>query len=118
MDEAQNHCHREDIHDKRQILALDTPKALIDRLGGGIIRLGLPETTTEIFIAQVKTLPAVKNVSRQDSILSVQTHHSHEALIQIIQLFNTAKVTITSLEVLEPNLESVFLHLTGRRLRD
>ncbi len=118
MEEAQRLCHRVAIIDQGQIIALDTPKALIDRLGGGIIRLGLPETTTEIFIAQVKKLPAVKNVSRQDSILSVQTHHSQEALIQIIQLFNTAKVTITSLEVLEPNLESVFLHLTGRRLRD
>jgi ABC-2 type transport system ATP-binding protein len=118
MEEAERLCHRVAIIDQGEIIALDTPKALIDGLGGSIIRLGLPETTTEMFIAQVKRLPAVKDVSRQDSILSVQAHHAQEALIQIIQLFNTAKVTITSLEVLEPNLESVFLHLTGRKLRD
>ena len=118
MEEAERLCHRVAIIDQGQIIAMDTPKALIDRLGGGIIRLGLPETATEKFIGRVKGLPAVKNVSRQDSILSVQTHHSQEALAQIIQLLNTAKVTITTLEILEPNLESVFLHLTGRRLRD
>jgi ABC-2 type transport system ATP-binding protein len=118
MEEAERLCHRVAIIDQGQIIAMDTPKALIDRLGGGIIRLGLSETTTQKFITQVKKLPAVKNVSLQDSILSVQTHHSQEALAQIIQLLNTAKVTITTLEILEPNLESVFLHLTGRRLRD
>jgi ABC-2 type transport system ATP-binding protein len=118
MEEAERLCHRVAIIDRGQIIALDTPKALIDSLGGGIIRLGLPETTKQTFIAQLKKLPAVKNTSRQDNTLSVQTHHSQEALVQIIQLLNTAKTTITTLEILEPNLESVFLHLTGRRLRD
>jgi ABC-2 type transport system ATP-binding protein len=118
IEEAERLCHRVAIIDRGQIIALDTPKALIDSLGGGIIRLGLLKTTKQTFIAQLKKLPAVKNISRQDNILSVQTHHSQEALVQIIQLLNTAKVTITTLEILEPNLESVFLHLTGRRLRD
>jgi ABC-2 type transport system ATP-binding protein len=118
MEEAERLCHRVAIIDQGQIVALDTPKALIDSLGGGIIRLGLPETTKQTFIAQLKKLPAVKNISRQNNILSVQTHHSREALVQIIQLLNTAKMSINTLEILEPNLESVFLHLTGRRLRD
>jgi ABC-2 type transport system ATP-binding protein len=118
MEEAERLCHRVAIIDQGQIIALDTPKALINSLGGGIIRLGLPETTKQLFIDQVNKLAAVKSLSRQDNILSVQTHHSQEALAQIIQLLNTAKVTITTMEILEPNLESVFLHLTGRRLRD
>jgi ABC-2 type transport system ATP-binding protein len=118
MEEAERLCHRVAIIDQGQIIALDTPKTLIGSLGGGIIRLGVPESTTQAFIDQVKKLPAVKDVSRRDDILSVQTRHSQEALMQIIQLLNAAKVTITTLEILEPNLESVFLHLTGRRLRD
>jgi ABC-2 type transport system ATP-binding protein len=118
MEEAERLCHRVAIIDQGQIIALDTPKTLIGSLGGGIIRLGVPESTTQAFIDQVKKLPAVKNISRRDNILSVQTRHSQEALVQIIQLLNAAKVTITTLEILEPNLESVFLHLTGRRLRD
>ncbi len=118
MEEAERLCHRVAIIDRGQIIALDTPKALIDSLGGGIIRLGLPETTKQTVIDQIKKLPAIKDVSRKDNMFSVQTRHSREALVQIIQLLNTAKVNITTLEILEPNLESVFLHLTGRRLRD
>ena len=118
MEEAERLCHRVAIIDRGQIIALDTPKALIDSLGGGIIRLGLPENTKQTFIDQIKKLPAVKNISRRDDIFSVQTRHSQEALVQIIQLLNTAKVNITMLEILEPSLETVFLHLTGRRLRD
>ncbi len=118
MEEAERLCHRVAIIDQGQIIALDTPKALVNSLGGGIIRFGLTETTKQIFITQLKKLSAVKDVSRRDNIFSVQTHHSQEALVQIIQLLNKAKVTINMLEILEPNLESVFLHLTGRRLRD
>jgi len=118
MEEAERLCHRVAIIDQGQIIVLDTPKALISSLGGGIIRLGLTEPIKQTFIDQVKKLPAIKNVGRQDNILSVQTRNSREALPQIIQLLNTANVTIHSMEILEPNLESVFLHLTGRRLRD
>lgn len=118
MEEAERLCHRVAIIDQGQIVALDTPKALISSLGGGIIRLGLPETTKQTFINQIKNLPAVKNIGRRNNIYSVETHRSQEALVQIIQLCNKAKVNITTLEILEPNLESVFLHLTGRKLRD
>ncbi len=118
MEEAERLCHRVAIIDRGQIIALDTPKALVNSLGSGIIRLGLPETTKQTFIDQIKKLPAVKDVSLRDDILSVQTRRSQEALVQIIQLLNTARVNVTTLEILQPNLESVFLHLTGRRLRD
>jgi ABC-2 type transport system ATP-binding protein len=47
----------------------------------------------------------------------VEAHHANDALIQIIQLFNQINVQILSIETLEPNLESVFLHLTGKSLR-
>jgi ABC-2 type transport system ATP-binding protein len=37
--------------------------------------------------------------------------------VQVIQLFNERNVPILSVETLEPNLETVFLHLTGKSLR-
>lgn len=51
-------------------------------------------------------------------ILKVQANHANEALLQIVQLFNQNQIEILSLETLEPNLESVFLHLTGKSLRE
>jgi hypothetical protein len=40
------------------------------------------------------------------------------ALLQLVSILNEEQVEITSLEMEEPNLEHVFLHLTGRALRD
>jgi hypothetical protein len=40
------------------------------------------------------------------------------ALVHLLELFNRTDTSITSLQVLEPNLETVFLRLTGKRLRE
>ena len=66
--------------------------------------------------------PADKTAAESESeparpTLKVETHQPSEALIQIIQLLNQLGVKILSIETLEPNLESVFLHLTGKTLR-
>jgi len=50
--------------------------------------------------------------------VKVEATRAQEALIRLLELFNRADTEITALEVLEPNLETVFLHLTGKRLRD
>jgi ABC-2 type transport system ATP-binding protein len=44
--------------------------------------------------------------------------HSQQAIVNVIGLLNQQNLTLTSLEILEPNLESVFLHLTGKKLRE
>jgi ABC-2 type transport system ATP-binding protein len=54
---------------------------------------------------------------RVQRTLKVEAHQVKDALIQIIQLFNENNVEMLSVETLEPNLESVFLHLTGKSLR-
>lgn len=57
-------------------------------------------------------------VSVQDSRLKIQTHEARTALREVVELCTAHGVPILSLQMLEPNLESVFLHLTGKRLRD
>jgi ABC-2 type transport system ATP-binding protein len=118
MEEAQRLCGRVAIIDQGQIIALDTPKALIDSLGGGIIQLGTPPELPESLIAQVRRLPEVRSLAHTDGKLEITAQHAQHALIGVIKVFNDADVSITSLEILEPNLETVFLHLTGKRLRD
>lgn len=44
--------------------------------------------------------------------------HARDALVGVIGLLNARDINLTSLEILEPNLESVFLHLTGKSLRE
>jgi ABC-2 type transport system ATP-binding protein len=118
MEEAQRLCHRVAIVDSGELIALDTPTALIRSLGGGIIVIGLAEGYPEEIVDEAAQLSAVKAATRTDGQLKVETHRLQEALIGVLDITNKLDIGITSLELLEPNLESVFLHLTGKRLRE
>jgi ABC-2 type transport system ATP-binding protein len=125
MEEAQRLCHRVAIIDEGQIIALDTPTALIRGLGGGILVLGLEEPEAgpglgrvQAVVDRVGELPAVKSITRDDGHFKVEVHRFQEALMAVLDITNELDVRITSMEKWEPNLESVFLHLTGKRLRD
>jgi len=118
MEEAQRLCDRVAIVDEGQIIALDSPKALINSLGGGVIYLGLPPNMPAAIIEKVRQLPNVLAAAQQDGKLEITAQHAQQVLVSVIELFNEADISITSLEIHEPNLETVFLHLTGKRLRD
>jgi ABC-2 type transport system ATP-binding protein len=118
MEEAQRLCHRVAIVDEGQLIALDTPTALIRSLGGGILVVGIAESAPEDVPDRVAQMPAVKSATRTDGQLKVETHRLQEALIGVLDITNKLDVPITSIEMLEPNLESVFLHLTGKKLRE
>ena len=51
-------------------------------------------------------------------VVKVVAEHSQRAIVSVLRFLNDRDITLTSLEILEPNLESVFLHLTGKRLRE
>jgi len=125
MEEAQRLCQRVAIIDEGQVIALDTPTALIRSLGGGILVLGLedPEAGPGLgrvgtVVDQVCELPAVKSTTRDNGHLKIETFRFQEALMGILDITNQMDVRITSMEKWEPNLESVFLHLTGKKLRE
>ena len=118
MEEAERLCDRIAIVDHGEVIALDTPQSLIRGLGGGLLRVGLLNGKLPQVEAQVKTLPTVKGVSELDGELMVKTVQSRDALIDVLKVTNELDATVTSLEILEPNLEAVFLQLTGRKLRN
>jgi len=117
MEEAELLCHRVGIMDEGHIIALDTPQNLINTLGTGIIHIGVRDGD-EGLAAQLRTLPQVRAVAYQDGTLIVETVNAQRALLDIIGLFNKTDTPMTALEILEPNLESVFIQLTGKQLRD
>jgi ABC-2 type transport system ATP-binding protein len=118
MEEAERLCDRVAIMDQGRVLALDTTRGLIDMLGGGVIYLGLPQASLKSLPSAVRALSHVLTVAQEENRLKIQTDNARLALLELIELCNTHNVSILSLEMLEPNLESVFLHLTGKRLRD
>jgi ABC-2 type transport system ATP-binding protein len=118
MEEAERLCDRVAIVDEGRIVALDTPRKLISELGRGIIQLGVANGMPKGMLEQVRALPEVRAVTRLNGKVRVEATRAQEALIHLLELFNRTDTDITALEVLEPNLETVFLHLTGKRLRD
>lgn len=128
MEEAERLCQRIAIMDHGKIIAQDTPRKLVERLGGGIIRIGLARAD-ETVCQKVSGLSQVRSASfltpgdgdpvgTDRAVLKVEVQEPKAALIEIIQLFNQINVDILSIETLEPNLESLFLSLTGKSLRD
>ena len=117
MEEAQRLCHRVAIVDEGELIALDTPTALIRSLGGGIVFIGIAEGAPEDLTGRIAHAPAVKAATRTDSQIKIETQRLQEGLMAALDITNQLDVRITSLEILEPNLESVFLNLTGKKLR-
>jgi ABC-2 type transport system ATP-binding protein len=118
MEEAERLCNRIAIMDNGKVIALDTPKALIEGLGGGLLRIGLHNGKLPLVHEQVEKLGAVMEASQLNEELMVKTHHAREALLGVLDVTNRLDARVTSLEILEPNLEAVFLELTGRTLRN
>jgi ABC-2 type transport system ATP-binding protein len=118
MEEAERLCDRVAIVDEGRIVALDTPRRLIADLGGGIIHLGVANGMADELLPQIQSLPEIKTVARFDGKVEIEAVRAQETLIRLLELFNQTDTDITALEVLEPNLETVFLHLTGKRLRE
>lgn len=141
MEEVELLCNRAAIIDQGQIVALDTIKNLIGLLGGGVIHVGIERADPAILEA-LSGLPTVKEAilatppiaaplapdaepeGRErlplpsGAVIKIVTEHSQQAVVNVIGYLNAHDITLTSLEILEPNLESVFLHLTGKKLRD
>ena len=118
MEEAERLCQRVAIIDQGKIVALDTPHALQAALGGGLIVAGLPEDVPATLADDLRALPGVRGADRFDHQIKIKASNTQQTLPDVINVFNRLDINIRSLEILEPNLESVFLELTGKRLRD
>jgi linearmycin/streptolysin S transport system ATP-binding protein len=117
MEEAERLCGRVAIIDQGRILALDTPKALVATLGGSVIEVGLGEVVDGI-LDRLKAIPAVTSAQLSDRTLSLRTGGVTVALAPVINALTDGGAVINALNIREPNLETVFLHLTGKQLRD
>ena len=141
MEEVELLCHRVAIMDQGCIVAMDTIQNLIAMLGGGVIHVGL-ERVDAALLAQLAALPAVKEAQllpppiappaaageeakAKESppipagpVVQIKAEHSQQAIVNVISFLNERAIALTSLQILEPNLESVFLHLTGKKLRE
>lgn len=118
MEEAERLCDRVAIMDQGRIIALDTMPGLLAMLGGGVMYAGLAQQSAQKLLPALKSLPHVRQVLAEDDRFKIATSDSSLALLELIELCKVRHISIISLEMLQPNLEGVFLHLTGKRIRD
>ncbi len=106
MEEAQRLCDRVAIMDRGKILALDTVDGLIERYGGrSVVRAELERVPAD---------PAALPGKLEGTTLVIETPKPLEEVARLAE----RGLGLTSLHVTRPDLETVFLELTGRSLRD
>jgi ABC-2 type transport system ATP-binding protein len=120
MEEAQELSQRIGIMDQGKLIALGT-LAELTRLVGEQDVLLLHTSGDECapdLVADLATVNGVTKVTAKGGTLRILAADGNAALPQLVLAANARGVRFTGVEIQEPNLEAVFLHLTGRALRD
>lgn len=120
MEEAQELSDRVGIMDHGELIALGTQDELTKQVGETetlILHIGENEDP-EALAKAVSAVEGVQKADVTDHEVSVITTDAKDILAAVVSKANERGIKIRSMDIREPNLEAVFLHLTGRALRD
>lgn len=119
MEEADQLCQRAAIVDHGKVLALDSPAQLKRRVPGGyLVELQVRDGISDAFVASLQSMPGVVEVKPDDMRVRIYADHAEGLLAGAMRLAADQNAMITDAHVAEPSLENLFLHLTGRSLRE
>ena len=119
MDEADQLCQRAAIVDHGKVLALDSPAQLKRRVPGGyLVELQIRDEISDAFVTSLQSVAGVVEVKADDKRVRIYADHAEGLLATTMRLAAEQNVMITDAHVAEPSLENLFLHLTGRSLRE
>ncbi len=118
MEEVEFLCDRIGIMDHGKIIAMGTLNELRDVVGGMDVVSATVSSVSDTVLAAVRALEGVQSADRAEDRLDVLTKSSGSILGKLVSTLECEGAHVTSITVTEPNLESVFLHLTGKSLRD
>jgi ABC-2 type transport system ATP-binding protein len=110
MEEAESLCHRVAIIDQGKIVALDSPDSLKKALGGDIVLLRGENLECDA----CGKLPFVKSVEKQGDLLKFSIIEAGKNLQELLRVVGP----VASVEFHSPDLNDVFLHYTGREMRE
>jgi ABC-2 type transport system ATP-binding protein len=115
MEEADYLCDRIAIIDNGKIIALDTPEDLKNVMGGDVLNL---ETGEVEKLYEVLKFDWIKDKKKFDGYLKVTVVDGGSAIPNILKAASDAKIKIESVHLKRPSLEDVFIHYTGRTIRE
>ncbi len=118
MDEADKLCDRIAIVDHGKLVALDTPLKLKASVPGkNILEVsfsGAPQNWAET----LKTLPDVAEVKAEENTFRISSENGPRTTVALMEAARAANAAVTSLSVQSTTLDDVFVHYTGRQMRD
>jgi len=110
MEEADRLCNRIAIIDHGRVVALDSPSNLKSKMGGEVIKLQTRSPTLD----QIKELDYVTSVKKTDKAVVLTVKNASTHLQEILSKIGQ----VESVEIRTPTLNDVFLHYTGREIRE
>jgi ABC-2 type transport system ATP-binding protein len=118
MEEAQELSDHIAIMDQGEVIACGTHDELV-KMVGELDRINVTiNAESERVIPDWQATSGVHKVFAEDGHLTILAEDSNLVLPHLFESATLAKARITSVEIQEPNLEAVFMHLTGKALRD
>jgi ABC-2 type transport system ATP-binding protein len=118
MDEADKLCDRIAIVDHGKLVALDSPLKLKASVPGkNIIEVSCTGATAQ-WRETLRTLPDVAEVQAEENLFRISTENGPRTTIALMEAARGANITISSLSVQSTTLDDVFVHFTGRQMRD
>ncbi|GLU50016.1 ABC transporter ATP-binding protein [Nocardiopsis ansamitocini] len=118
MEEAERLCDRVGVIDGGQIKAEGTQRELVSAVGEDDTIVLRMDGGRESAIRTLEALPETKQVSGEGSEITMLVADARAVLPQVLDSLTQTGTVLRSVEVREPDLEAVFLHLTGKALRD
>ncbi|MDQ1403942.1 MAG: linearmycin/streptolysin transport system ATP-binding protein [Actinomycetota bacterium] len=118
MEEAERLCDRIGIIDQGRLVAEGTRRELVAQVSGlDHVRITV-EGDRQTLAARCLTIPGVDEAVVADGFVELRAHDGRQLLRQVVEAADAAGVEVSSIELVELDLEAVFLQLTGRALRD
>ncbi|HEY0755994.1 MAG TPA: ATP-binding cassette domain-containing protein [Ktedonobacteraceae bacterium] len=115
LEEAQTLCDRLAIIDHGKLIAVDTPEHLKQTYGGSVIELEIATVISSI--EKIRALAGIKEAKQEQTHLTITTYGMGNLVPQILNLVSPES-EIRDIVIREPNLDEIFLQLTGSELRD
>ncbi len=118
MEEAERLCDRVGIIDQGEIKAEGTRRQLVELVGQqDVIRITVTGVN-DAALDELRRLPGVDSVSTADGALELLVADAGALLPEAMRVLGSHQAGVSAVSVQEPDLEAVFLHLTGKALRD
>ena len=118
MDEADRLCDRIAIVDHGELKALDSPVMLKASVAGRNVLEASFSATPDDWEATLSSLPGVSHVTRHDTVFRVESDQGPATTQALFDAARSRGLAVSTLSIQSTTLDDVFVHYTGRALRD